>query len=78
MDGASFTTITEVMKVSSPWGILGLLFWGYWTLSARKDKEIRNLNRLMLEITEKNTIALMKVEAALTSLRSAIEALGKK
>ena len=54
-----------------------MLGWAFWRSNEKKDSELRSIYYRLIQITEAQTGALVKVEGALVSLREAIERIGK-
>ena len=52
--------------------ILAILSIAYWKLSQKKDRQMRELFDRVLELSETQTAAITKVEAALVALKEAI------
>jgi len=69
MDTSTISSLAELMSASGPYGLLALISIFFW----RKDKEIKEMHERLLETSERQTIAMIKVEAALQALRTAIE-----
>ena len=78
MDSASLAAIAGVLEATTPYGILCVLAFAYYRLGEKKDCEIKKLNQRVVELTERQTAALVKVESALVALRSAIEGLVRR
>ena len=72
MDPSSISTIAEVLAASGPYGFLAVLSIAYWKLSQKKDRQMRELFDRVLELSESQTAAITKVEAALVALKEAI------
>ncbi len=78
MDNASIIAIASILKATSPFGFIALLAWGFWKVSERKDKLVIEMHERLIDIAEKQTQAVVKMEAALNALRSAIEGLARR
>ncbi len=78
MDSENLAAIATVLEATTPYGIVAVLGWAYFKLAEKKDCEIKKLNQRVVALAEKQTAALIKVEAALVALRSAIEGLARK
>lgn len=52
-----------------------MLGWAFWRLSERKDRELKALHERLLSMSEVQTAAITKVEAALVALKEAIQEL---
>jgi len=72
MDPSGISTIAEVLAASGPYGFLAILGIAYWKLSQKKDRQMRELFDRVLELSETQTAAITKVEAALVALKEAI------
>ena len=69
--------IAQVLSATGLYGCLIVMGWAFWKSNEKKDNELRSIYHRLILITEAQTGALVKVEAALTSLKEAIERLGK-
>ena len=72
MDNASISAIAEVLNASGPFGIVAILGWAYWRLNEKKDRELKTIYERMVVLSEQQTAAITKVEAALVALKEAI------
>lgn len=70
-----YTTIAEFLKATGPYGIVAILGWAFWRVSKKKDQEMKELYEKVAQISEAQTSAITKVEAALLALREAIDEL---
>mgnify|MGYP001293448661 CR=1 FL=1 len=70
-----FATIAEMLKATGPYGLVAILGYGFWRVIEKKDKEVKELYEKVAQISEAQTAAITKVEAALLALREAIEEL---
>ena len=70
-----YTTIAEFLKATGPYGIVAILGWAFWRVSEKKDQEVKELYEKVAQISEAQTSAITKVEAALLALREAIDEL---
>ncbi len=75
MDTSTISGLAELMAASGPYGLLAIVVVFFYKFNDRKDKEIKEMHERMVELAEKQTAAITKVEAALQALRSAIEGL---
>jgi hypothetical protein len=72
MDGTEISTIAQVLAASGPYGFLAVIVVAYWKLSQKKDRQMRELFDRVAELSEAQTAAVVKVEAALVALKEAI------
>ncbi len=77
MSEPSLTMLTNVLSVSSPWGILAVTLWGFWKINEKKDSQMRQMHERIVDLAQKQTEALTRVESALLALRDAISGLGR-
>ena len=70
-----FLTIADFLKATGPYGIVAILGWGFWRVIEKKDQEVKALYEKVAQISEAQTSAITKVEAALIALREAIDEL---
>ena len=77
MEPEMISKIAQVLAAGGPFSLLVVLGWAFWRSNERKDAELRSVYNRLIAITEAQTGALVKVEAALTSLKEAIERIGK-
>ncbi len=70
-----YATIAEFLKATGPYGLVAVLGWAFWRVSEKKDKEVKDLYEKVAQISEAQTAAITKVEAALLALREAIDEL---
>ena len=75
MDPGVLTTIADVLKATGPYGLVAVLGWAFWRLSERKDRDLKALHERLLSMSEVQTAAITKVEAALVALKEAIQEL---
>ncbi len=75
---ATFGEIAEFLKASGPYGLVAVLGWAFWRVIEKKDYEVKELYEKVAQITEAQTLAITKVEAALLALREAIDELRAK
>ena len=73
MEPSTIIPIATLLEAAGPYGFVAVTLWAYWRLSERKDKELKALHERIVELAERQTAALVKVETALTSLRRVIE-----
>ncbi|MCP4602366.1 MAG: hypothetical protein GY847_17935 [Proteobacteria bacterium] len=78
MDSASLAVIAEVMKVSSPWGILVFLIYYLYRMQEKKDRDTKTIYNRLIELVENQTMALTKVESALCSLKKVVDGLRRE
>ena len=54
-------------------GLVAVLGWAFWRVNEKKDRELKALHEKIVQLAEAQTVAIVKVEAALVALRDAIE-----
>lgn len=64
--------MSKWLEASGPWGIIVCLGFGFWTLLKRKDDQLADLNKQFAEMSNKNTMALQRVEGAIDRLTGMI------
>ena len=72
MDGTQISTIAEILTASGPYGFVAILGVAYWKLTQKKDGQMRELFDRVAELSEAQTAAVVKVEAALVALKETI------
>ena len=72
MEPSALTMIADVLKATGPYGLVAVLGWAFWRLSERKDRELKALHERLLSMSEVQTAAITKMEAALMALKEAI------
>ena len=72
MEPSTISTIADLLAASGPYGFLGVTIIAYWKLSQKKDRQMRELFDRVVELSEAQTAAITKVEAALVALKEAI------
>lgn len=65
--------IATFLEAGGPFAAVAILGWAFWKVNERKDAALRELYEKVAEISRAQTEAIIKVEAALVALRSAIE-----
>ena len=72
METSAIQTIIRLLEAGSPLGVAVGMSWFLWALVEKKDKAMRELYQHVLELSEKQREAMVKMEAALTSLRDTL------
>ena len=72
MDPSSISTIAEILTATGPYGLVALLAWAFWRVNEKKDRQLRALYDQVVALSEAQTAAITKVEAALVALKEAI------
>ena len=72
MDGTEISTIAQFLAASGPYGLVAVLGVAYWKLAQKKDRQMQQLLDRVAELSEAQTAAVVKVEAALVALKEAI------
>ena len=78
MEIALISSISEMLANTAPWGFIGLMAWAFWRVNERKDKQLVEMHQRLIELSEAQISATVKMEAALVGLRTAIEGLMRK
>jgi len=78
MELSLISSIAELLTTGTSWAFCGLLAWGFWRINERKDKQLVEMHQRLIEIAAAQTAAVSKMEAALVSLRTAIEGLMRR
>ena len=78
MEIALISSISEMLANTAPWGFIGLISWAFWRINERKDKQLVDMHRRLIELAEAQTFAMSKMESALVALRPAIDGLMRK
>jgi len=71
MEGLS--SIAQMLQATGPYGLVAVLGWAFWRVNEKKDRELKALHEKIVQLAEAQTVAIVKVEAALVALRDAIE-----
>lgn len=77
MDPTDFSTLAQFLAASGPYGLVAILAVAYWKLSQKKDRQMRELFDRVVKLSEAQTTAITKMEAALVALKEAISDLGR-
>ncbi len=77
MSEPSLTVLVDVLSASSPYGMLAATLWAFWRINERKDNQMRQMHERIVDLAQKQTQALTRVESALLALRDAISGLGR-
>ena len=72
MDPGAFSTVAELLQATGPYGLVALLGWAFWRVNEKKDASLHMLCERLGELSEAQTSAMVKVEAALVALKEAI------
>lgn len=75
MDLVSVTSIADILAAWGPYGFVAVLGWAFWKVNERKDRELKAIYNQMIQLSEQQTAAITKVEAALVALKEAIDRL---
>ena len=78
MDPSNISTIAEILNATGPYGLVALLAWAFWRLNEKKDRQLRALYDQVVDLSESQTVAITKVEAALVALKEAIADLRRR
>ena len=78
MEPEVLASIATVLEATGPYGLVVGISWAFWRSNEKKDAELRELSQQVVRMVEAQTAATVKVEAALVSLRGAIEVLGRR
>jgi len=73
MNPSGLATFAEILQATGPYGLVAVLGWAFWRINEKKGRELKALHEKIVELAEAQTIAIVKVEAALVALRDAIE-----
>jgi hypothetical protein len=68
----SFSGLAAWLEATGPYGAVAALAWAFWRTNERKDAALRALHEAMLAMSREQTVAIMRVEAALVALREAV------
>jgi len=72
VDPSTISTIADLLAASGPYGLVCVLAWAFWRVNEKKDRQLRALYDQVVELSETQTAAITKVEAALVALKEAI------
>ena len=72
MDPNAISTIAELLTATGPYGLVAILAWAFWRINEKKDRQLRALYDKVVELSEAQTAAITKMEAALVALKEAI------
>lgn len=75
MASVSIQTIAEVLTATGSYGLIAVLGWAFWKATTKKDRELKSLYNKLIDLSERQIEATLKVGVALESLRTAIERL---
>lgn len=72
MDPTEYSTLAQFLAASGPYGLVAILALAYWKLSQKKDRQMHELFARVVKLSEAQTAAITKMEAALVALKEAI------
>ena len=72
MDPTEYSTLAQFLAASGPYGLVAILALAYWKLSQKKDRQMHELFDRVVKLSEAQTAAITKMEAALVALKEAI------
>ena len=72
MDAISFETVLRFLEAGGPFGLVLAMSWLLMNTIEKKDQAMRDLYQRVLELSEKQYLATLKMEAALLSLRDTL------
>ena len=72
MEPGGLETIIRLLEAGGPFGLVAAMSWFLWAMVEKKDKAMRELYQHVLEMSEKQRDAMVKMESALTSLRDTL------
>jgi len=72
MDPTEYSTLAQFLAASGPYGLVAILAIAYWKLSQKKDRQMRELFDRVVKLSEAQTAAITKMEAALMALKEVI------
>ncbi len=78
MDPTEYSTLAQFLAASGPYGLVAILAIAYWKLSQKKDRQMRELFDRVVKLSEAQTAAITKMEAALMALKEAISDLRRR
>ena len=65
-------TFAALLSATGPYGLVAVLGWAFWRVNEKKDRELKALCERLGDLSEAQTAAVVKVEAALVALKEAI------
>jgi len=72
MEPGGLGTFAEVLQATGPYGLVCVLGWAFWKVNEKKDASLQMLCERLGDLSEAQTAAMVKVEAALVALKEAI------
>ena len=72
MEPNGIQTIIRLLEAGGPLGVALGMSWFLWTMIEKKDRAMRELYQRVMELSEKQHIAMIQMETALTSLRDTL------
>jgi hypothetical protein len=72
MEPGGLGTFAEVLQATGPYGLVCVLGWAFWKINEKKDASLQMLCERLGDLSEAQTAAMVKVEAALVALKEAI------
>ncbi len=77
MEPTAIHPIAEILSASGPYGLVAILGWAFWFTNEKKGRQMRELFNRVAALSEAQTAATVKVEAALVALKEAISNISK-
>ena len=72
MDPESIPSVIRFLEASGPYGLVLVLAWTIWFLNEKKERALRQIYDKVIDLSEKQTAAITKMEAALTALKDTL------
>lgn len=73
MDLTMASATAEILKAGSPWVMLVFMGWYLYRMQEKKDKDVKVIYNRLIDLVEKQTLFLGKVESALDALKKSVE-----
>lgn len=78
MEQATYIAIANTLEALGPYGLVLFFAIVFWKMSERKDRELKAIYERFAQTTEEQTKAMIHVQAALVSVKDAIERFARR
>ena len=72
MESMGFETVIRCLEAGSPFGAVALMSWLLLNIIEKRDRALRDLYQNVVEMSQRQSEAICKMEAALVSLRDTL------
>ena len=72
MDSLNISMLTRFLEVSGPYGLFIVSAWAIWVVNEKKERALREIYQKVIDLSEKQTSAIVKMESALVALKDTL------